>query len=72
MIPDEMSKKTGIQINKMEELLTEVADNMNCSPVAMLKMVRNLGASEGLLLNLIVKHDDSIKKSKNTSSPMAT
>ena len=60
MIPEKISKKTGIPINKMDELLTEVADNMNCSPVAMLKMVRSLGASEGLLLNLTIKHDDSI------------
>ena len=72
MIPDEVSKTTGIPINKMDELLTEVADNMNCSPVAMLKMARSLGGSEGLLLNLAIKYQDSIKKSEATNSAMTT
>ncbi|WP_417910005.1 hypothetical protein [Candidatus Electronema sp. PJ] len=51
-----IAKKTLIPAGEIEQILSEMAQEMNISPISMLKTVRFLGVIDGLCLNIISRY----------------
>jgi plasmid maintenance system antidote protein VapI len=55
MLPSEFSRDVGIPMRNIEKSITEMADEMKCSPDCVIKLAKMLGASDAFLLNLTVR-----------------